>query len=151
MPLIERTVTTSLPLTETFAYLSDFSNAPEWDPGTATSVARDHEGPHVGQIYDLVVTWGKRSLEMTYEITALDPDRLLVLRGEGSTTTAVDTMEFSSDGVTTSVVYRADIRLKGLLRFVEPFLSSKFKSLGDEAAYGLSTALARRASDLSAD
>lgn len=145
MPIIKRTITTTLPVEDAFSYLADFSNATEWDPGTASSVPQDQEAPHVGQRYDLVVTWGSRELPMTYEITALDPNRLLVLEGDGSTTTAVDTMTFAAVDGTTTVVYEADIRLKGLLRLAEPFLKGKFKALGDEAEYGLATALANQA------
>jgi len=145
MPVIKRTITTTLPLKDSFEYLADFSNAAEWDPGTVTSKARDDQAPHVGQEYDLEVAWGDRRLDMVYTITKLDDNDLLELVGDGSTTHAVDTMTFTTDGETTTVTYQADIRLKGILRIAEPFLKSKFTSLGDEAEYGLSTALAKRA------
>lgn len=146
MPVISRTITTTLPIEDAFAYLSDFSNASEWDPGTVTSKARDDRAPYVGQEYDLEVAWGDRRLDMVYTITKLEENRLLELEGDGSTTHAVDTMTFTTDGDATIVSYQADIRLKGILRLAEPFLKSKFTSLGDEAEYGLSTAFAKRAS-----
>ena len=147
MPIIRRTITTPLPIGTVFAYLADFSNAPEWDPGTTSSEPRTGLGPRVGQMYDLVVTWGSRTLDMTYEITALEVDRHIVLEGTGSTTKAVDTMTFSPnvDGGTI-VTYEADIRLRGLLKLAEPFLGKKFVELGDEAERGLITALAGLAS-----
>jgi Polyketide cyclase / dehydrase and lipid transport len=146
MPKIIRTITTDAPVADVFAYLADFSNAPEWDPGTESSRARDQDGPRLGQVYDLIVTWGDRRLPMVYEITALKRDRLLTLIGDGSTTHAVDTMEFSEvpDGGT-SVTYIADIRLKGVLRLAEPFLRRRFAELGDAAEAGLSAALNRLA------
>lgn len=147
MPTIKRTITTTLPIAETFAYLSDFSNAAEWDPGTVTSIPRNDEDPHVGQEYDLVVAWGERRLDMVYTITRLETNRLLELEGDGSTTHAVDTMTFASRGEQTVVTYEADIKLKGILRIAEPFLKNKFTELGDEAEYGLSTALAKRANE----
>ncbi len=144
MPKIIRTITTDAPVNTVFSYLADFSNAPEWDPGTESSVPRDLEGPKLGQMYDLIVTWGDRKLPMVYEITAFKEERLLTLVGDGSTTHAVDTMEFSEvpDGGT-SVTYTADIRLKGLLRLAEPFLGGKFNELGDKAEAGMSAALNR--------
>lgn len=144
MPKIIRTITTDAPVGDVFAYLADFSNAPEWDPGTESSVARDEDGPKLGQVYDLIVLWGDRKLPMVYEITALKENHLLTLVGDGSTTHAVDTMEFSDvpDGGT-AVTYTADIRLKGVLRLAEPFLGKKFAELGDKAEAGMSAALSR--------
>ena len=144
MPVIERTVITGANIEDVYAYLADFSNAAEWDPGTESSVARDGGSPKVGQVYDLVVTWGDRSLDMEYQITALEAPHFIRLFGTGSTTTADDKMELTEvpDGGT-AVTYTADIRLRGVLRLVEPFLRSKFKALGDEAEHNLRTQLAR--------
>jgi carbon monoxide dehydrogenase subunit G len=144
MPTIRRTVTTTLPISTVFTYLSDFSNAVDWDPGTTSSSARNGDEPAVGTVYDLVVKFGTRTLPMTYEITDIDTNKRVVLDGEGSTTRATDTMTFSptaDDG--TVVSYEAEIHLKGLLRLAEPFLGKKFKELGDEAERGLTTALTR--------
>jgi carbon monoxide dehydrogenase subunit G len=151
MPKITRTITTHAPVDDVFRYLADFSNAPEWDPGTESSVPRDHDGPKLGQVYDLVVLFGDRKLSMTYEITALKENRLVTLIGDGSTTHAVDTMEFSEvpDGGT-AVTYTADIKLKGLLRLAEPFLGGRFAELGDKAEAGMNAALSRLSSGGSA-
>ena len=146
MPKLIRTVTTDAPIERVFAYLADFSNSQEWDPGVKSSVAGDAGGPRLGQVYDLVVTFGDRELEMTYEITAFKENRLVTLVGDGSTTHAVDTMEFAEvpDGGT-AMTYTADIKLKGLLRFAEPFLGGRFKELIDEAEAGMATQLGRLA------
>jgi len=55
---------------------------------------------------------------------------------------SADTLSFSHDGDRTVLRYEADIRLKWPYRIVEPFLGSKFDSLGDEAEAGLTEALA---------
>ena len=149
MPTINRTVTTPLPIDVVFPYLADFSNAEDWDPGTSSSQARDGHEPAVGTVYDLVVTFGSRTLPMTYEITDLDQNKRVVLVGDGSTTHAVDTMTFSpTTDNGTIVTYEAVIRLKGLLRLAEPFLGKTFEQLGDEAELGLNTALAALGSGL---
>ena len=150
MPKLVRTITTDAPLDRVFAYLADFSTNAEWDPGTESAVARDDDGPKLGQKYDLVVTFGDRKLDMVYEITALKENRLITLIGDGSTTHAIDTMEFSEvpDGGT-SVTYIADIKLKGLLRLAEPFLRGKFNELGDKAEAGMAEQLRRLAAETS--
>lgn len=150
MPKLVRTITTDAPIDRVFAYLADFSTNEEWDPGTESAVARDDDGPKLGQKYDLVVRFGDRTLDMVYEITALKENRLITLIGDGSTTHAVDTMEFSEvpDGGT-SVTYIADIRLKGLLRVMEPFLKGKFDELADKAEAGMAEQLRRLAAETS--
>jgi hypothetical protein len=144
MPTITRTVTTGASVEDAFAFLADFSNAPAWDPGTVTSVPREEGGPKEGLVYDLVVAWGDRRLDMTYTITEFEPNAKIVLVGEGSTTKAVDTMTFVAvpDGGS-AVTYQADISLKGALRLAEPFLGKKFTSLGDEAEAGILSELTR--------
>jgi carbon monoxide dehydrogenase subunit G len=146
MPKLIRTITADAPIDEVFAYLADFSNGPEWDPGQESSVARDETGPRLGQIYDVMVLWGDRKLPMVYEVTAYKPNYMITLVGDGSTTHAVDTLEFAevSDGGT-AVTYTADIRLKGVLRLAEPFLGSKFKELADDAEAGIAAQLNRLA------
>lgn len=142
MPTITRTITTQVAVEDAFAYLADFSNASEWDPGTASSEPRGTGEPDIGSVYDLVVTFGSRTMAMTYEIVSIERNKIVVLEGDGSTTRAIDTITFSptaDDG--TVVTYSAEIQLKGLLRLVEPFLGSKFKELGDNAERGLITAL----------
>lgn len=146
MPKVSRTITTEAPIEEVFAYLADFSNGPEWDPTQESSVARGDGGPRLGQIYDIVVEWGDRKLPMVYEVTAYKPNHMITLVGDGSTTHAIDTLEFTevSDGGT-AVTYNADIRLKGFLRVAEPFLGSKFNELFDNAEAGISQQLSKLA------
>lgn len=146
MPKVSRTITTEAPIEDVFAYMADFSNGPEWDPTQTSSVAREDGGPRLGQIYDIVVEWGDRKLPMVYEVTAYKPNHMITLTGDGSTTHAVDTLEFAevSDGGT-AVTYNADIRLKGFLRVAEPFLGSKFTELFDNAEAGISQQLSKLA------
>lgn len=150
MPIIKRTITTELPVDRVFPYLADFSNAEEWDPGTRSSIPLEDGEPAVGSAYDLVVTFGSRTLPMTYRITELETNKRLELVGDGSTTRAVDTMTFCPTADNGTVVtYQADIRLKGMLRFAEPFLGKKFDELGNEAESGLRSAFDRLASGAS--
>jgi len=146
MPILSRTMTTSAPIDAVYGYLADFSNGPEWDPGQESSVARETGSPREGLVYDVMVLWGSRKLPMVYTIEQIDPPNSVVLVGEGSTTVAIDTLEFepAPDGGTT-VTYTADIRLKGPLRLVEPLLRSKFADLADAAEAGIVEQLNRLA------
>lgn len=143
MPRITRTIITETPRDTVFSYLADFGNAPEWDPGTAQSNQRHSGGARLGQVYDLVVTWGNRTLPMVYETTALLPGRQVTFAGDGSTTRAVDTLTFEDlPNGGTEVTYVADITLKWPYRVAEPFLGRKFAQLGDEAESSLTRILA---------
>ena len=92
MPRITRTIITEKPREAVFSYLADFSNATEWDPGTEQSEPRHPGGAMPGQVYDLVVTWGSRTLPMVYETTVLEPGERVTFVGDGSTTRAIDTL-----------------------------------------------------------
>jgi uncharacterized protein YndB with AHSA1/START domain len=143
MPRITRTITTDGSRDAVFAYLADFSHAAQWDPGTEKSTPRHPDGPSLGQVYDLIVTWGNRTLPMVYETTELVHGERVTFVGDGSTTRAVDTLTFTDlpDGGT-EVTYVADITLKWPYRVAEPFLGKKFTELGDEAEESLTRVLA---------
>lgn len=140
---ISRTVETDADPAAVFAYLSDFSNTTEWDPGTIETTRVAGDGG-VGTVYRNVSEFNGNRSELTYETVELVPDRRIALKGEGKVVHADDLMELSpTDGGGTRVDYTADIRFKGALKLAEPFLGKAFKKLGDEAEEGLREALAR--------
>lgn len=146
MTRLHETIDTTLPLAETFAFIADFANAEVWDPGTLSS-ERVGDGPvAVGATYALSVKMGGGAAPMTYTIETYEPDRRVVLLGEGKQATARDDIRFeaTADGGT-SVDYTADIELKGWMRFLQPVLGGAFRKLGDDARTGMTKALAERA------
>lgn len=140
---IQRTVETTAAPAAVFAYLSDFRNTTEWDPGTVTTERVSGDGG-VGTVYRNVSEFNGRESELRYETVELVPERLIRLKGEGKAVHADDTMELTPVAAGgTRVAYTADIRFKGLLKVAEPFLGKAFKKLGDEAEAGLREALAK--------
>jgi dehydrogenase/reductase SDR family protein 12 len=129
------------PLKEAFAFVSDFANAERWDPGVKES-RREDDGPlGIGATYRLVVTFRNTSLPMTYRIVEFQPPWRVVLRGEGSTIKAVDEISFEPVGERTRITYRAELRMRGPLALVEPFLRGAFDRMGKRAIAGLRDAL----------
>ena len=57
---------------ETFDYLADFSNAEEWDPGTATAERLDDGPVGLGSAFRLGVRVGARVTPLEYRIVAFD-------------------------------------------------------------------------------
>ncbi len=120
-----------------FAYLSDFANAKEWDPGVVDAT-RDGTGPvAVGSEFRLVARFMGRETPLTYVVTALDPPRSVTFRGENTSVISLDTITFEPHGDGTRVTYDADLKLKGPAKLADPILRLVFNRIGDAAAAGL--------------
>jgi len=141
MTVLNEELVVRRPLDEVFDLIGDFANAEVWDPGVEESRAIT-EGPvRVGSTYELIVVFNGRRLPMTYEVTAYDPPRRVVLRGTGSTVNALDDIRLEATGDGTRILYTADLRLKGILRVAEPLLGSRFREVGRKAMAGMRAAL----------
>lgn len=145
MTTLHEQIETSLPIEATFAWIADFANSQEWDPGVATAVRLDDGPLGVGARYRLGVRLGRRVAPMEYRITLFDAPHRVVLQGAGSGVEAIDDIRFASTTSGTTIDYTADIRLTGLLRFVQPFLGRAFANVARNAADGMRQALAERA------
>ena len=145
MPRLHERVETTLPVDDTFAFVADFANSPEWDPNTVSSERLDAGPVGVGASYELRVRQGGRAVPMTYRVTTWEPGRRVVLEGEGSNVRARDEIRFEATATGTRVDYTADIRLTGWMRLVEPFAGGAFERLGTDAAAGMDRALGERA------
>lgn len=146
MTRLHETLETTLAIEDAFAFVADFANAKDWDPGVATSERIDAGPVGVGARYRLGVRMRGKVAPMEYRVTAYEPNRSVVLAGEGSGVTAVDeiTFEATASGGT-HIDYVADIRLGGLMRLAEPFAGGAFRKLAADAVGGMTAALAARA------
>ncbi len=143
MITITETVITPKPRDEVFAYVADFTTAAEWDPGVVASNRTSGDGG-VGTTYSVTASFRGRTVPMTYEVLDHRPLERIVLRGVGSTTEAVDTIEFFDEAGGTKVSYRAEFTMKGLMRLAEPFMGGMFEALGITALDGMAEALGGR-------
>lgn len=125
---------------QAFAYMADFSNAAEWDPGVlrATTVVSDGTAP--GGAFDLVVRTLGRETTLRYVVTACEARRITFL---------ASTSQFESEDTVTvkprpggSVVeYEAGLRLRGAARVFTPILALALRRIGDRARAGLTRRL----------
>jgi carbon monoxide dehydrogenase subunit G len=145
MPTLHERIETTLSPDRAFAYVADFANSAEWDPGVASAERLDPGPVGVGSRYRLAVRMGRRVAPMEYVISVYEPSDRVVLVGEGSGVSAVDDIRFRATAGGTLVDYTADIRLGGLLRFAQPLLGRAFGSIARNAAGGMRTVLAERA------
>jgi carbon monoxide dehydrogenase subunit G len=88
---------------------------------------------------------GSRVTPMEYRITALEPDRRVVLEGKGSGVDATDDIRFGPTATGTRIEYVADIRLRGLLRLAAPFAGRAFASVARKARDGMQQTLDKMA------
>lgn len=130
---------------EAFAYLSDFSTSAEWDPGVVESKRLDHGAVGEASEFRLVARFLGRNTQLTYRVTEYEPPRAVTFLGENATVVSHDRITFEPIATGTRVTYDADLRLKGLIRVVDPVLALAFKRVGDRALAGLSEVLRRPA------
>lgn len=139
---IQRTVTTSASPERVFAYLSDFTNTTEWDPGTLSTERISGNG-HVGTRYHNVSKFLGRETELEYTVLEHSEPSALTLRGTNKTVEATDHMAIAPAGDGSSVTYTATFEFKGIAKYVAPLLKPALLKLGNEAEEGLQRALAR--------
>jgi hypothetical protein len=141
---LRETTITDTPLEEAFGYTADFSNIEEWDPGIAESSQVGSDPIGVGTAFDVLVSFGSRRIPMVYTITEYDPPSRVVLIGEGSSLTAVDTIEFASVTGGTEITYTADLTFKGVAKLFTPFMGGTLDNIGRKAVAGLHDTLEER-------
>ena len=144
MTRLNERIQTPMSINDAFAYLADFANAEEWDPGVATAERIGAE-VGVGTRYRLGVRQGDRVAPMEYRITIFEPPRRVVLVGSGSRVKATDEIRFEANAAGTIVDYTADIRLTGILRLAQPFMGGIFRKIAEDASDGIARTLAERA------
>ena len=138
-----RDIEVPTPPAETFAYLADFANAAEWDPGIVEARRLTPEPTAVGSRFEVVALFRGNRQRFEYVVTEFEDGKRIALRGEGEKAVSDDVMTISPSERGTRIAYEADIRLKGVFRIAEPFLGGTMKKMGDDALDGLSSRLSR--------
>jgi carbon monoxide dehydrogenase subunit G len=138
-----REIEVGTPAAATFAYLSDFANAAEWDPGIAEARRLTPAPTVVGSRFEVVALYRGKRQRFEYVVTELEDASRIALHGEGDKALSDDVITVAAVDAGTRVSYEADIRLKGAYRVAEPFLRSTFRRMGDDALDGLAARLAQ--------
>ncbi len=134
---LSESATTRLSRKDAFRHIGDFGNIDQWDPGVISS-SKSTPGPvGPGTVYDLVLTYRGRRLEMQYEVIDHVPGSRIVLEGTGSVVKAIDVIEFSDFDDGTRIEYTADLSLTGLARLFEPLLKDRLTKIGTDAVAGM--------------
>lgn len=124
-------VTTTRSQDEVFAFMSDFRNAPAWDPGTKAarllnSSAGNQTDVMVGSRFALDVAFGPRTLQAIYEITELHPPNLVVLRADEPWFLSLDRISVRTEGSMTVLTYDAEMIMKKYSAVMSPLMDVMF-------------------------
>jgi hypothetical protein len=131
------TIASSRTAEATFEYMAHFANIVDWDPTAVAADQVDGEEPGPGARFEVLVRWLGREIPLTYETVVFEPPRRLVLRAENAGSISEDTVTVEPSPLGATLVYDAELRLKGALRLLDPLFSLAFRRLGDNAAAGL--------------
>lgn len=131
------TLTTPWTIEDAFAYLSDFSNAQEWDPGVVAAGRVEEGAIRQGSQFRLTASFLGRSVPLTYRIDEYDPPNAVTFLAGNATVISRDRITFERIATGTSLTYDADLRLKGPLRLADPLLAIAFGRVGNRALDGL--------------
>jgi carbon monoxide dehydrogenase subunit G len=145
MAILRERIDTTLPIDDAFAFVADFANSADWDPGVASAERIDAGPLGVGAWYRLGVRMGGRVAPMDYRVTVFEPLRRVVLAGTGSGVEAEDEIRFAPTPTGTRIDYTADIRLRGPLRLATPFAGGALARIARDARDGMQRALDQRA------
>lgn len=145
MAILRERIETALPLDDAFAFVADFANSAQWDPGVASAERTDAGPLGVGASYRLGIRRGGRVAPMDYQVTAFEPLRRVVLAGRGSGVDAEDEIVFEATPTGTRIDYTADIRLRGVMRLATPFAGGALARIARDARDGMQRELDRRA------
>lgn len=138
---LRETIEVDRPPQEAFAYVADFANTQEWDPGVREAEKLTGGSVDVGTEYRVVAEFRGREVPMRYRVVRFEPPGRVVLQGDGRTVSALDDIRFEPTDRGTRIVYAADLEMKGLLRLAEPFLRGAFGTMGRRALDGLARRL----------
>ena len=131
------------PIHKVFEYTADFNNIEDWDPGVSSSFRIDSGPIGVGSRFELGVSFGGRTIPMTYEITEYEVNERVVLFGKGEQIEAVDDIRFEDRDGRTKVDYTADLTFHNFVKYLAPFMGPIFNKVGEKAVDGLKENLER--------
>lgn len=121
-------------------YLKDFANAEEWDPGTVSCDPLGRGPVEVGSRWRNVSKIAGVKTELTYELTRLDPGRVVFV-GRNDTATSTDDIGLAADGAGTTITYHATIEFHGAAKLAAPLAKVVFEKVGADTEKSLTRIL----------
>jgi carbon monoxide dehydrogenase subunit G len=117
-----RTFTTTSPPDVVYAYLADFANAEEWDPGTVECRRVEGDGG-VGTRYRNVSSFLGRTTELEYVADELTPPTFVHFAGHNGQFAGHDRIRLEATGGGTRVTYDAEFSFRGASLVAVPLVA----------------------------
>lgn len=132
------TIPVALPAEQVFAYLEDFSNAKEWDPGVAAAKRLD-EGPiGVGARFGLELQVGRSTQRWTYVTEVHEAPRRVRFATTGKWAEGADDIGVVARGDDACTIeWDARFGFTGVGRLLDPLFQLAFDRIAGKAVDGL--------------
>lgn len=142
MVAVTRTFTVATSPEEVVEYLHDFSRAAEWDPGTESCERIDSGPVAVGAQWHNVSKIGGVRTELTYELTRLEPGRVVFV-GTNDTAISTDdiTVTAADKPATATLTYHANIEFRGAAKLAALIAKVVFEKVGNDTEESLTRIL----------
>ncbi|MEU0796763.1 SRPBCC family protein [Amycolatopsis sp. NPDC005961] len=134
---VTRSFDVAAPPERVLDYLKNFANAEEWDPGTV-SCEPLVEGPvEVGSRWRNVSKIAGIETELTYELTRLEPGRVVFVGRNDTATSTDDIGVTAANGSGTTITYHATIEFSGAAKLAAPLTKIVFEKVGADTEKSL--------------
>ncbi|MDE9365337.1 SRPBCC family protein [Luteipulveratus sp. YIM 133132] len=111
MAQVSRTFLVDCPAPRALAYLADFANATEWDPGTVACEPLTEPPVRVGSRWHNTSKVLGRTTELEYTLTTVEGERVVLDGRNDGSTTQDDLTARPAAGDRAEITYRATITL----------------------------------------
>ena len=124
---IDESVVIDRPPEAVFALVADLERTPEWQ-GSLDRIELETDGPIRAHTRGTEIrSAGGRRLESQFEVTELEPGRRLAISTRSGTAEADATFDVVATDRGTRVTSTVDLRLRGVLRFIEAGLRGRIE------------------------
>ena len=130
-PAVKRTFVTRAGVEQVYAYLLDFANAEQWDPGTQSCERVSGDGG-VGSVYRNVSKFMGREVRLTYTTVEAEPPTRVHLVGTNDSFEGHDILGFRAVAGGTEVTYFAEFHLQGASQLGAPLVALYLPRLADK-------------------
>jgi uncharacterized membrane protein len=127
MITIETSIEIRRPVEAVFAFVSDLRQSPQWEGATREAHVTPDGPPTVGTRVRKAGSLLGVKLEATNEITALEPNRSLSMKGSSGPASMEGTWRFEAAGEGTRFSSTVQVEPGGLFKAAGPLLASRFK------------------------
>jgi carbon monoxide dehydrogenase subunit G len=134
-------IDSTLSVGDAFRYMAEFQNVEHWDPGVKSAEKLDDGPARLGTQFRVLTVTNGREIPIVYRISEIDDDSRVVLTGETPRLISQDEITVREKGDGSLVTYTANLKLRGALSVLNPFLGGTLKKIGDRARDQLRTSL----------